>query len=283
MFRRDRLELVDQGLRDVRPDVLVLQDVMARSGDSAESDQRILMAGSLADYDWHEERIAEHKDTRESQALVLALTVPYRFELASPEIANHWSIGDDGYLAAATFDYEGQPVDVFNVQMPSHPDPSYVDYAFIEEIVLQRLKALHHCPKRFILAGYIPGDENAKQFGKFLAALQLKDVSNGYCQVASTCFTATPANDIFMATVGDEAPARTDRILVHTGSLVYSSGRDFEANDPSNRYARSFGISRLWPTQRFGWASQVRLARCTAAEIDETLQLVPVPSAAGGS
>jgi hypothetical protein len=287
MFRRDRLELVDSELRDVRPDVLMLQEVLARSGFGAESDRKILMAGSLADYEWRERVVEVYDDTNEQEAMAFALGVPLKFEDATPgkvesapenEAAakpapsdggrDSWEMGTGGHLMASTFDYEGQPVDVFNVQMPPQTDSSYLWYAFLQERVMERLKARKHCPKRVVIAGWMPGDEGARRFADFVRTLQIKDAAAGYCQVASNCFTATPTNDIFMATVGDESPQRTDRIFVHESAIIYSSGRNFEDDDASSRYAREFGLARLWPAQRFGWGTQVRLARCTADEIE---------------
>jgi hypothetical protein len=176
-------------------------------------------------------------------------------------------MGAGGHLMAATVDYEDQPVLVFNVRMPEGPGAA-IWYDFLRDRVLDKLKERQRCAKRVVIGGFLPGDEGAKHYGDFVRALRLKDVSAGFCQVASRCYTASPTNDIFLATVGDEAPSRTDKLFVHQSAYVYASARGFEESDPGNRYAREFGLTRLWPTQRFGWVAQVRLARCAASELE---------------
>lgn len=272
IFRRDRLEMIDAQLRNSKPDLLIAQDMLSKFGTTAESDRRILAAGALTDYEWVERRVEEFADTQESQHLAFALGVPYKFANHEDSGRDLWLMGTGGYLAAATIDYEDQPVHVFNVQMPVETDATFLWYSFVQERVVERLKATKGCPKRVIVAGLMSGDEGARRYADFVRSLRLKDVSSGFCQIASRCFTATPTNDIFMATVGDESPTRLDRIYVHQSALVYSSARVFDDSDPNNRYAREFGLTRLWATQRFGWVSQVRLARCTEGEIEEAFR-----------
>lgn len=269
IFRRDRLELIDAELRNVKPDLLIAQELMAKLGSTAESDQRILAAGSLGDYEWTTRQVEDYPDTQEVQHMAFALGTSLAFRKLEADERDLWLMGTGGYLAAASFDYEDQPVTVFNVQMPTETDTTYLWYSFVQERVLEWLKRNHSCPKRVIVAGLMPGDEGARRYAEFVRSLQLRDVSAGFCQVASRCFTATPTNDIYMATVGDESPTRIDRIYTHQSALVYTSARNFVDSDPSNRYAREFGLARLWPTQRFGWGAQVRLARCTDEELEE--------------
>ncbi len=267
IFRRDRLEMIDAELKNSKPDLLILQEVVSKVGSTAESDRGILSAGSLADYEWRERQVEEYPDTQEVQYMALGVGVPYRFIDSTGGDREVWIMGTGGYLMAATVDYEDQPVAVFNVQMPPQNDNSYLWYSFVQERILDRLSQKHLCPKRVIVGGYLPGDEGAVRFASFLKKLSLKDTSAGFCQIDSKCYTSTPTNDIFMATVGDESPTRTDRIFAHQTAYVYSSARNFEDNDPSNRYARDFGLSRIWPTQRFGWVANLRLARCAKDEI----------------
>jgi len=269
IFRRDRLELIDQELKNTKPDVLLLQEMVEKIGSSSESDWRILAAGSLSDYEWRQQQVDEYADTQETEALAVAALLPAKFSGDSPLRPETWVMGKDGYLMATSIDYEDQPVTVFDVQMPAAgSDNSYLWYSFVQERILDKLKKQKRCAKRLVVGGYLPGDENARRFAEFVGSLQLKDVSSGFCQIASRCYTATPTNDMFMATVGDESPTRTDRIFVHQSAFIYTSARNFEESDASNHYARDFGLTRLWPTQRFGWVAQVRLARCRNDELE---------------
>ncbi len=268
VFRRDRLELIDEELRSAKPDLLMLQGVMAKVGSTAEGDRRILSAGALLDYDWREGVVEEYADTQEMQSLAIAVGLGSKFVSVDTRERELWLMGTGGFLLAATVDYEDQPVTVFNVQMPPQPDPDQLWYSFVQERIVERLKRLRHCPKRVIVGGFLPGDESIRRFDDFTKKLQLKDLATGFCQIASNCFTATPTNDLYEATVGNESPSRVDRIFTHQSALVYSSGRNFDDPDAGSRYVREFGMSRLWPVQRFGWTAQVRLARCSAAELD---------------
>jgi len=268
IFRRDRLELIDLELRNTKPDLLVLQQMMARSGSTAESDRRILSAGSLADYEWRTQEVERYSDTQEHKSMAIALDVPFRFTAAAPEHRNIWQLGTSGYMLAATFAYEGQKVAAFNVDMPKDEGIGrYEWYDFIKERVREWIRQEHVCSKRIIIAGYMPGDAGTLSLSALVRDLGLKDTSSGFCQIDSKCYTATPTNDIFLATVGDESPARTDRIYVSQGAVVYASARNFAEVSPKNRYVSEFGLSHLWPTQRFGWVSQLRLPRCTQAEL----------------
>lgn len=267
IFRRDRLEMVDQALRNTKPDLLLMQEAMERVGSAAEADRRILRAGALSDYDWQEQKVQDYPDTQEREMMAVATAVPLKLDTARDQAKSIWQIGSSGYLQAAAFDYEGQQVLVLNVQMPTGGSAAASWYDFVLGRARDLLQTGKYCPRRVIIGGFLPGDETNTHFAELLRSLQLKDVAAGFCEVAGRCYTATPVNDIFMAAVGEEAPARTDKLLVHQSANIYSSSRDFEEYDSTNRYGREFGLSRLWPTLRFGWKAQLRLARCRSDEL----------------
>ncbi len=199
--------------------------------------------------------------------MAIALGLGLRFVPTAEGEREAWIMGSGGYLLAATVEYEEQPLLVFNVQMPPHNDNDYLWYSFVQERIRERVAKAKSCMKRVIVTGFLPGDDGARRYVEFIQKLQLKDSAQGFCQIANKCYTATPTNDIYLATVGDESPTRTDKVFFHHTALIYSSARNFEESDPNNRYVREFGLARLWPTQRFGWVANARVARCTAAEI----------------
>lgn len=267
IFRRDRLDLIDLELRNRKPDILFLQQVMDKLGSAVESDRAILGAGVLSDYEWRQQKVEEYGDSDEAESLAIAVSSPAKFLLLHPEQKETWMLGLKGYASAQTLEFEDQPLTLFNVQMPAKDNGSSIWYSFLQERIAEKIKHDHLCAKRLIVAGFLPGDEKSRQMSTFLQKLQLKDVATGFCQLANNCYTATPTNELFVATVGDEAPSRTDKILLHRSAYVYASARSFEEADPSSRYAREFGLTRLWPTERFGWFAQVRLSRCLDAEL----------------
>lgn len=269
IFRRDRLELIDQELRNIKPDLLVIQDVLAKDGSGAESDYKILKAGALSDYDWRMSKVETYEDTREYQSMAVAIGPASLFEPPADGEREFWAMGSGGYLMTTTVRYEEQEFLIFNVQMPPHNDNDYLWYSFVQDRIRERVLKAKTCLKRVIVAGFLPGDEGARRYTDFMGKLQLKDAASGFCQIANRCFTATPTNDVYLATVGDESPTRTDKIYFHQTALVYASARNFEESDANNRYVRDFGLTRLWPTQRFGWSANARLARCSSEDLKE--------------
>ncbi|MCX6109411.1 MAG: hypothetical protein NTZ90_07390 [Proteobacteria bacterium] len=267
IFRRDRLAMIDQDLRETKPDLLILQEAMQRIGNTAESDKSILQAGALAAYDWRQQQVQEYADTQETEQAAVAAGFPLKFLPSGDGKRETWAMGSGGYAMLATIDYEDQPIVVLNVQLPETGPGSLIWYGFLRERLTAKLVQDHLCAKRLIIAGLLPGDDSNERFAEFMQVLQLKDSSQGFCQQAGHCFTATPVNDLFMATVGEETPTRVDKILVHRSANVYSSSRAFEDFANHNQYGLEFGLERLWPTKRFGWRSQVRLGRCSDAQL----------------
>jgi hypothetical protein len=271
ILRRSRLELIDADLKNLKPDVLALQELVAKRGSTAESDQAILAAGSLSNYEWRLDPVEDYIDTLEQEYLGFALAFPQKMTQIDGDKRQSWNIGTGGYLSVATFQYEGQPVDIFNVRLPDKNEGYQIWYSFLEERIIERLRQFRHCPKRVIVAGLMPGSEENPRYRALLNGARLKDSAVGFCQIPSRCYTSTPTNDIYMATEGERSPVRTDKILVSESAYVYNSGRVFDDPDPSPRYGKDFGINQLWPTQRFGWMSQIRLARCSERELDEVV------------
>ena len=268
IFRRARLELIDSSLRNLKPDILILQEVLAKRGATAESDQAILTAGSLANYAWRLDEVEDYPDTQEEEHMAFALALPHKFASIDGDTRQTWNMGTGGYLAAATVEYEGQPVDVFNVKLPDKSEGYQIWYNFIQERILERLRIFRHCSQRVILAGLMPGSEDNPKYQELLREARLKDTAAGFCQIPSRCYTATPSNEIFMATEGDQSPSRMDRVLVSDTAYVYTGARAFDEADTVSRFTKEFGLNQLWPTQRFGWMTQVRLGRCSKSDME---------------
>jgi len=197
----------------------------------------------------------------------VAVAFPLKFMAGGPGKNEIWALGVDGYATLEIIDYEDQPITLVNVQLPeTGPDRSQW-YEFLRERINAKLTQAKLCPKRLMVAGFLPGDEGAARISEFMQVLQLKDSSQGFCQQAGHCFTATPINDLFMATVGEDTPTRVDKILVHRTANIYSGTRAFDGSTADNQYSRQFGLTNLWPTKRFGWRSQIRLGRCNEDQL----------------
>jgi hypothetical protein len=263
IMRRERLDLIDQELRNEKPDILIFQSMMSRKGSPSESDRLILQAGSLRGYEATVDTVSQFDDTLEEESMAIFASSPLRIDPSSSEKRQLWGIGADGYLSATVLRTEDDPVVVFNVQMPSRIGRKFLWYTFIHQRISEFLQAGGFCRERIIVAGYLPADQGAVRFQTFLQDLELKDTSLGFCTIANTCFTGTPSNELFVVTNPDEPGAQLDRILVNAKSSVLAAGRNITASQPSSAYFKRYGLSRVWAVQRFGWRATVRLPKCS--------------------
>jgi hypothetical protein len=261
-FRRDRLELIDASLRDVRPDVVVLQNAMRRAGSVSESDELILSSGALNRYDWRSVVVERVRESGEDRLLAVAVSKPYR-HLPIPEgVKNYSEFGVDGHLAFYPIDADGEPIIIFNVQMPSKMEQSGLWYSLLEDKIRESVRLLGSCLERVVVAGYLPFEQDSRRFKDFLTGLGLKDTGTGFCQDAERCQTASPKNAIFVATQGDVTPSQLDRVMTNKFAYVYSAGASFTRTMETNDYKETYGLSRVWASQRYGWFTRARLPIC---------------------
>jgi hypothetical protein len=267
VFRRDRLDLVEKSLTNFKPDLLLFQGMLERSSGGSERDQAILSAGALSNYDWYSHQVEEYPDTQEFEVMAIATGPLNRFSPLNQPTKDIWLLGSGGFLQTALVEIDRDPLLVFNVKMPPLSDNGHYWYGFIEERIRERMREMKVCPKRVVIAGYMPADDTNQDFTGFINRTGMRDVAEGACQVQSRCYTATPVNDLFRVTEGDVTPARPDKIFVHQSALVYSSSRSLDESEATTRIAEQFGLTRFWPTQRFGWMTQVRFAKCSNGDL----------------
>lgn len=263
LFRRERLEAIDNELRTSKPDLVLMQGVLSKKGSPSESDENILEMGALNGYQWSRSLLNLYEDTQEEVFHAVAAGLPLRISRESDEIAKVWAIGIDGFLSVTLVEMDEQPIYVFNLEMPSGSETVDLWYRFVGERVREVLDKNPDCSDRVVIAGYIPGGPGWKAYQDMLRDLGLKDASLGYCEIASDCFTATPLNDIYMAAVGGKSPSQVDRILVNSNAVVLAGGRVFAEPIPQSRYAKKYGLNQSWPSQRFGWSTTLRLPHCS--------------------
>jgi hypothetical protein len=261
-FRRDRLDLIDATLRDVRPDIVVFQNAMRRAGSVSESDELILRSGALNRYGWKDTKIENLLETGEERLLAVAVAKPLSHMSLPDDVKLYSQFGVDGHMALFPIINEASPVLVFNVQMPSRLDQSGLWYSLLEDKIRSAVKEQKTCLERVIVAGYLPFEQDSRRFKDFLSGLGIKDTGTGYCQNAEHCQTASAQNGIFLATRGDESSSQLDRIMVHQWAVVYSAGANFTRTMDTSEYKDTYGLSRVWAAQRYGWVARVRLPTC---------------------
>ncbi len=263
-FRRDRLDLVDSGLRDVRPDIAIFQNALARSGSTSESDHIILAAGALARYEWRDVVIDTLKESGEDRTLAVAVAKPFYTEPEPPNAErSYWQMGADGHLAFFTLGGVTDPILIVDVLMPSKRDQVGLWYSFAQERIMERVAQRKICLSRIIVAGYLPSDLGNRKSREFMEALNLRDTAAGFCQNAERCQTATLTNELFALTHSDGEAGHVDRILVHGTATILSAGLAFTQSVDSTQYKEIYGVSRILASVRFGWTTRVRLAACS--------------------
>lgn len=261
VFRRDRLDLMDRALQNIKPDVFFMQEALEKDGSFAESDFNVLAANSLKGFTVSKFETQVAPETEEREMLAVAIANPLQFLAPPPEQKSLWQLGADGFLSVVEISDGSEPIVLFNVQLPTNAEQLDMWLAFLRERVRERLKVIGVCKKRLVLGGRIVPDQAARKFNEFLAEFELKDSSSGFCQIASRCYTAFSQNEIFMGIMGDQTPTQADRILLHRDSIVYESQRVFDIGTETKKYPE-YGLTKLWASQRFGWRANVRLATC---------------------
>ncbi|RZA10050.1 MAG: hypothetical protein EOP10_35410 [Proteobacteria bacterium] len=78
LFRRERLDLVDEQLRISRPDIVAFQEALTRQDSPSESDMNILSAGALEGYEWDASLVQTYRDTQEMQYHAVAVGLPVK-------------------------------------------------------------------------------------------------------------------------------------------------------------------------------------------------------------
>ncbi len=264
LFRRERLELIDEQLRITRPDIVVFQEALARRDSPSESDMNILGAGALEGYEWDASLVQTFRDTQEMQYNATAVGLPVKLTTKDLNIKSVWPIGIDGAMSYSLLELDGNPILLVNLQMPEVAQRADAWYSFIRIELQQLLKSLGICPERMIISGHIPGSSIWRGYSEFLAEFSLKDTSAGFCEAASDCLTTTPQNDLFAAINNGQGSSHSERILVHNETIIFSSGTVMTKLRPNSVNGPQYGVHRLWASPSFGWEAELRLAQCSS-------------------
>lgn len=272
LFRRERLNILDRGLKDSKSDLIIFQDVMGKQQNPFDFDRAILGVGSLKDYEWQMAKVFDYKDTFESEYAAVVTGLPLRFP-PQPQIDRKqmWRIGRDGYLSIFSARNEGQDILIFNIKIPDQSANHKRVFSLLKAKARLLLKDHRYCKRRVIFAGYFPGQLDDESYMNFTREFNLVDASNGFCERESDCYTATPLNDLYRFSHGDVRPRRSDRILLHKSTIVYTSERNFHKEslpDSLGRKLKSVADdefafeTKAWATDRAGWITRLRFARC---------------------
>jgi hypothetical protein len=148
------------------------------------------------------------------------------------------------------------------VNMKLDPRFGETEYNDIINEIRKKLNLEKICSQRLIIAAYAdPQIED--QLERIIQYFNLQDSSKGFCNVESKCYTASPRNQVFYHSYGELVSARVDFLLVPKSTQVTKSRINFtEPSSTGLNYFKQFALDTLWPSDRFGWESEIRLVRC---------------------
>ncbi len=262
LFRRERLELIDEQLRISRPDIVVFQELLTRRGSPSESDINILSYGALEGYEWDADLVTQYKDSQEMQYQAAAVGLPVKLADKEQFTKKHWGIGVEGFMSFSLLELDQNPILLINLAMPQNVQKVDYWYKFVRTELRELMTNLQVCRQRLIIAGYVPGGLAWEGYSEFLNEFELKDTASGYCEAASDCLTSSNLNDLFMSTSQGQSPSHSERILVHKDAIVNSSTVVMNKMRDKTIYGGAYGQQRLWASRVFGWLSELRLAQC---------------------
>ncbi len=262
LFRRERIELIDEQLRVSRPDIVVFQEALTRRDSPSESDMNILSAGALDGYEWDASLVQAYRDTQEVQYNAAAVGLPVKLITRDLNLKSVWPIGVDGAMSYSLLELDQNPILLINLQMPEATQRADAWYSFVRNEIRNLLKTVAVCPKRMIVSGHIPGSSIWKGYSEFVSEFSLKDTTSGFCEAASDCLTTSTQNDLFASINNGRGASHSERILVHTDSIIFSSGTAMTKMRPTSVNGPQYGVHRLWASPSFGWEAELRLARC---------------------
>ena len=262
LFRRERLEFVDEQLKVSRPDVVVFQELLIRRGSPSESDINILSHGALEGYEWDADVVTKYNDTQEEEYHSAAVGLPIKLANIDPQNKKIWAIGLDGSMTYSVLELDQKPFLLVNLSMPSSSQKVDHWYRFVRDEIEKMIKRFGLCRQRLILSGYIPGGMVWEGFAQLLRDLELKDASQGFCEAAIDCFTTNNQNDLFMASSQGQSPSHSERILLHQNAIVSYSSVVMSKMKDKPSYIEGYGLQRFWASRSYGWLSVVRLQEC---------------------
>lgn len=262
LFRRERLELIDEQLRISRPDIIVFQELLTRRGSPSESDINILSYGALEGYEWDADLVTYFRDSQEMQYHATAVGLPVKLAQTDQILKKFWPIGIDGYMSFSLLELDEKNMLLINLSMPQ--DTQKVDhwYKVVRNEIRELITNFRLCPQRLIVSGHIPGGPSWEGYNEFIKEFELKDTASGFCEAASDCLTSSNLNDIFMSTAQGQSPSHSERTLVHRDAIVSSGAISMNKMRDKTIYGGAYGLQRLWASRAFGWLSEVRLAQC---------------------
>ena len=259
ILRRKRLRLLDQTLRELSPNVLLLQEVMQRQGSKSDSDVSILTAGAMSDSEFYVSPTLNLNPSYEIEALAVGVGVPTQFNrFVQKSGQSLFQFGSKSFAQFTAADLEGSLTLIVNVNF-SDQDAQPSHYLSLAGELQRWLNRSEICPFRVIVGGHFPYPQEGLK--AFTELTQLKDTGSEKCLQNETCLTSTSLNEFNRLARGEKPPSREDFIFVHRDALVFSAEVQLNEAVPINNDRSGIGRTH-WASERAAWRSTVRLPYC---------------------
>lgn len=255
ILRRERLQALDLYLEEAQPEVVLLQQMMRRTGSVKDSDAEILQANGLKNYE--SSRVATHQFEAVEEAGHMAVYATGRVEALQAQPVR---LAEDLQLAAFRVDVGREPVLVVQLDT-NRMQVDSISWSTINSSIVSWQRESGICPERTVLAGAL-GALPFRILSRLESESSWKDSSEGFCQKTHSCTTATSENDLFLFIYGNRGSARVDRLLTHSTAVSINAGRILDSPLDTPKSLLPDRLSRLWPSTRFGWRAKLRLETC---------------------
>ncbi len=258
-FRRWRFEEINATFFEVKPDLLIAQEVMQRADSPYESDQAILTSSSLAGYTWSVAPVDKNMLTAEEESAAVAFSYPFQLRVGAPPPAI-WKVGG-GYLAGFILEFQQEPLAVFS-WFQDQAGWSHNTFDPLLPLVQAFLQQNKICASHVLMGGVFAQGIYDPSYQNFLQALGLRDASEGFCEQETLCYTHTSANKMYKTLFGESIPKRGVRILVPKNAQVFRSERNFTEPGSIRSYNERYGLGETWATLYAGWVTEIQLPSC---------------------
>jgi hypothetical protein len=262
IFRRQRLNVLDDQLGAIKPDIVLLQGLTYREFSPSESEVKILSAGALANYNWHVSKVDENITTEEVIATGAAFALPLKVDtMRTYSEQQSWDIGAvNGYVILSRFLTPSGGGALVSIKLP--PENLKFWYERLELALEEIIQKSEICPERFIFAGELPEDKIDNADESIFERLGFKDAATGYCGDLTECYTEDGTNPINKSLSDGVVPTRNLRMYVHGQTKIYASLRNLTNTVKIDARNDKYKIGEMSASHRYGWLSTILLPKC---------------------
>lgn len=252
IFRRKRLDLLDQQLATSKPDVIVFQDLIYRAYSPSESEQNLLSAGSLANYSWHVAKTGYLESSEETIASGVAAALPSRIDFAKTMSSKEvWEIEGGAKVVYTQVKTENGSIALLSVN--AFGASGKLSYASLQEVFSEISMLSAVCPERIVLTGDLPQDRVYGLDEEFMRSNALKDAAVGFCDEVDLCYTESRQNPVARLLGGLVNSDRNIRVLLHSDVKVISSGRNLDKKSTVDTEVKFYGLDAYTVSDKYGW------------------------------